>query len=490
MPLFSPESVTVNVCRGWMLSFTLLALSQFSAAAVPAAPAAQSRTCHLPGHEEPLRCVTIPVPLDYRQPAGDKLGLHVTVAPAFRQPARPDPLFVLAGGPGQAGSDILVLLDSTFRKVRATRDIVFVDQRGTGLSGKLDCDNTKTLEEQPLAEQEKIVAACLRSLDKPFAAYTTANSARDLEQIRTALGYGPVNVWGASYGTRLAQAYARGFPASVRALTLDGVASPEQIIFAWGADAQVSLDGVFKQCEQDRGCRRAYPDVRAQFKSLLRRVNAGEITLDYSHPRTTARTRMTLEAPAFIQTIRTALYSPNTRNRIPFLIDSAGKGNWSPFVAQMHAMSDIAMNSVSLGLMLSVVCAEDMPRLTPAIVAEEEHGSFLAGMEVKTIPAWCRYVNVPTVRYEEPKLIDVPVLLLSGGTDPVTPPHRAEETMKHMTHAQHFVVRNGGHVVSPLGCAPKLLREFLDRPNQMLDAQCLKDIPPVGFQLGAAGPQP
>jgi pimeloyl-ACP methyl ester carboxylesterase len=477
----------VNACRGWVLSFLLLALSSASACA---AAASQSRTCHLPGHEEPLRCITIPVPLDYRQPAGDKLALHVTIAPAFRQPSRSDPLFVLAGGPGQAGSDILMLLDGTFRKVRATRDIVFIDQRGTGLSGKLDCDNTKSLDELPLAEQEKIVAACLRSLDKPYAFYTTANSARDLERIRTTLGYGPVNVWGASYGTRLAQAYARSYPASVRALTLDGVASPEQIIFAWGADAQASLDGVFRQCELDRGCHRVFPEVRTQFKSLLQRVNAGEIKLDYSHPRTTTRTRTTLEAPAFLQTIRTALYSPNTRNRIPFLIDSAGKGNWSPFVAQMHAMSDVAMNSVSLGLMLSVVCAEDMPRLTSAVVAEEERVSFLAGMEVKTIPAWCRYVNVPAIKYEEPKAIDAPVLLLSGATDPVTPPHRAGETMKHMTHAQHFVVRNGGHVVSPLGCAPKLLREFLDRPGQPLDAQCLRDIPPVGFQLGAAGPQP
>jgi pimeloyl-ACP methyl ester carboxylesterase len=480
----------VNHRLGLILPFLLLALSSFKAGAEPVPAGRQGRSCHLPGHEEPLRCIGIPVRLDYRQPAGTRLDLHITIAPAFRQPARPDPLFVLAGGPGQAGSDILMLLDSTFRKVRATRDIVFIDQRGTGLSGKLDCDSTKSLEEQPLAEQEKIVSACLRSLDKPFAAYTTENAALDLEQIRMALGYGQVNIWGASYGTRLAQEYARRFPSSVRALMLDGVASPEQIIFAWGADAQASLDGVFRQCEQERSCRRAFPDVRGQFKTLLQRIRAGEVKLDYLHPRTTARTHLTLEPPAFAQTIRTALYFPTMRNRIPFLIDSASKGNWSPFIAQMYATTDIAMNSASLGLMLSVVCAEDMPRLTPGIVANEERNSFLAGLEVKTIPDWCRYVNVPAVRYRTPQTIDAPALLLSGATDPVTPPHRAEEAMRHMAHAQHVVVPNGGHVVSPLGCVPKLLRQFLDYPGQPLDAQCVKDIPPIGFQLGAAGPQP
>lgn len=478
----------MNFRLGVTLSFLALALSYFSVGAASAV--VRSDTCHLPGYDEPLHCTKIPVPFDYRQSSSDKLNLHVTIAPAFRQPAKSDPLFVLAGGPGQAGSDILMLLDSTFRKVRATRDIVFIDQRGTGLSGKLDCDSTKSLEEKSLDEQEKIVAACLRNLDKPFAAYTTDNAARDIEQVRTKLGYRQVNIWGASYGTRLAQAYAHHFPSTVRSLILDGVASPEQIIFAWGADAQASLEAVLHQCEQDRGCHKAFPNVREQFKTLLRRVHAGDVKLDYAHPRTTGRTKLILQPAAFQQTIRTALYFPNMRNRIPFLVDSADKGNWAPFLAQMYATSDIAMNSAALGLMLSVVCAEDMPRLTPAIIKEEEQNSFLAGLEVKTIPGWCRYVNVPAVPYETPKTINAPVLLLSGATDPVTPPHRADEAMKHMTHAQHLIVRNGGHVVSPLGCAPRLLREFLDRPDQPVDAQCLSDIPPVGFQLGAAGPQP
>lgn len=484
------EIVTVKPYFGWALLIAALAAQPAWAATPPAHTGMQSRSCHLPGHGEPLRCISLAVPLDYAQPEGEQLQLHVTVAPAFREPARADPLFVLAGGPGQAGSDILMLLDSTFHKVRATRDIVMIDQRGTGLSGKLDCEQTRALDEQAVDRQEQIVESCIRSLNKPFRFYTTDNAARDLDRIRVALGYASVNLWGASYGTRLAQTYARSFPSRVRTLALDGVASPDQIIFVWGRDAQTALDTLFDHCDADSGCRGAYPSLRKQFAALAAEVGGGKVRLDFRHPRTAARTHLQLHPSGFLQTIRAALYSAQTRNRVPFLIDSASKGNWAPFLAQMYAIGDATAARPALGLMLSVVCAEDIPRLTPEIVAEEERNSFLAGWEVRVIPQWCRFVGVPPVRPQPPAMIEAPALLLSGALDPVTPPHRADAAARHIAHAQRFTVRNAGHIVSTLGCTPRLLREFLDRPTQPLDAACLKDIPPTHFQLGPAGPQP
>jgi pimeloyl-ACP methyl ester carboxylesterase len=204
----------------------------------------------------------------------------------LREAARPDPVFVLAGGPGQAGSDILPLLESGLRKLRATRDIVFIDQRGTGLSGKLDCDSTQEVDDLDEAGQVRLITDCMKALNKPFRFYNTENSARDLEQVRKALGYTQVNIWGGSYGTRLGQAYARLFPTAVRAMVLDGVAAPDQIIFAWGRDAQASLDATFGQCAADPGCSKAYPHLPQQFSALLARVNGGEIGLDFYHPRT------------------------------------------------------------------------------------------------------------------------------------------------------------------------------------------------------------
>jgi pimeloyl-ACP methyl ester carboxylesterase len=156
----------------------------------------------------------------------------------------------------------------------------------------------------------------------------------------------------------------------------------------------------------------------------------------------------------------------------------------------MYSSSDFSLDGPSTGLMLSVTCAEDIPRITPAIVTEEEHDSFMGGIEVKLLPQWCRAVNVPPIAYQAPASIDAPVLLFSGGRDPVTPPRRAEAAAKLMTHAQHFVVANAAHGVSQLGCAPRLIREFLDQPNQPLAAKCLQEIAPIGFQLDAAGPHP
>jgi pimeloyl-ACP methyl ester carboxylesterase len=470
----------------------LLALSLLpglgAGATIPASQ--QGRACHLPGHVGPLRCIQVTVPLDHASPDGDTLVLHVTVAPAFRQSARADPLFVLAGGPGQAGSDILPLLDSAFRSVRATRDIVLIDQRGTGLSGKLDCDSTRSLEEKPLAQQEDIVAACLRSLNRPFAFYHTENAARDLELVRARLGYDILNLWGGSYGTRLAQTYARLYPQQVRAMILDSVAAPEQIVFAWGRDAQSALDAVFADCQADAACHAAYPMLQQRFESLLERVNGGNLQLDFRHPRTTARTRLALHPASFLQLIRTMLYSAHTRARVPFIIDSASQGNWAPLLAQMVAVGDMSSATPALGLMLSVVCAEDIPRLTPAILAEERRSSFLGGMELRIIPEWCRFVDVPARPYQPPTPIDAPVLLLSGALDPVTPPRRAQAAARHIERAQQLTVANGGHIVSMLGCIPRLLREFLDRPAQPLSAECMDNIAPAGFQLGPAGPQP
>lgn len=327
--------------------------------------------CHLPRYEGPLRCVTVNVPLNYSA-AGEILPLHVTVAPAFRENARPDPLFVLAGGPGQPGSDLLYLLDSAFRRVRATRDIVFVDQRGTGRSGKLACENLQELESLAQDQQEQALIKCLRELNKPFRHYTTANAARDLDAVREALGYAQINVWGGSYGTRLGQAYGRAYPSKTRSLILDAVASPQQILGVWGADAQASLDALFKRCEQDAGCNQAFPDFRGRFASLLKTVESGRASLRLLHPRTAQSLSQELPRAVFVETVRTALYSADMSAQLPFLIEQAEKGSWRPFMAQSYTLSDWSFETMAYGLTLAVVCAEDISRLTPELVVAEE----------------------------------------------------------------------------------------------------------------------
>jgi pimeloyl-ACP methyl ester carboxylesterase len=472
---------------------TLLALSLLSgglsgAGAADAPKAASARSCHLPGAEEALRCLSVPVPLDYAKPAGASLNLHVTLAPAFREGARPDPLFVLAGGPGQAGSDVIILLSAALKRVRATRDIVFIDQRGTGLSGKLDCEDRPEHASMSDAELDAEVRRCITSSRAPFAAYTTANAARDLEAVRRALGYGKVNLWGGSYGTRLAQAYARAYPASVRALVLDGVAAPDQVIPAGGRDGQAALEKLFTQCAQDAGCKQAYPNLRAEFDAVAARAEAG-IKLSVTDPRTAQPTTFTMTGQRFTGTVHNILYSPADARRLPFLIHSAYNGRWEPFIARHNISGDFASEAGSAFLLhLAVVCAEDVPRMTPELMKQD--AGLLTRALAERMPGMCKTMNVPAVQHAAPSTIAAPALLLSGALDPVTPPRRAEMAARHMSNARQLVVANAGHGVSQLGCAPRLLREFLDRPTSALDAKCLAEIPAPTFQLGSAGPQP
>jgi pimeloyl-ACP methyl ester carboxylesterase len=483
------DFVKDRFCLGVSLIGLLLPCAAANGAVTSAPAGAQTRSCHLPGSEEPLRCVGVPVALDYADPGGPRLTLHVTVAPAFRESARPDPLFVLAGGPGEAGSDVLPLLSNTFRRTRATRDIVFIDQRGTGLSGKLDCDSKPGQEALTEEQMEAVIRDCIGHMTTKFSAYTTANAARDIEQVRLALGYDKINVWGGSYGTRLGQAYARAFPAKLRALLLDGVAAPDQVIPAGGRDSQAALDALFRQCGADPSCRRAFPALRAEFGALVEKVAAGKVKVEIADPRTAEPVQLAMTSARFLGTVHSILYSPADSRRLPFLIHSAAQGRWEPFVARRNVAADFSADgSNALVLHLAVICAEDFPRLTPALRADD--ASPLTAPMLLRLPGLCQAMKVPAVPLAAPGMIEAPVLMLSGALDPVTPPRRAEAAGKHMAHAQHLVVANAGHGISQLGCTPRLLREFLDRPGEPVKADCLKEIPVPGFQLGSAGPQP
>ncbi|MCE3261813.1 MAG: hypothetical protein K0R43_892 [Pseudoduganella sp.] len=473
------------------ISWTALVLTLGVLLAVDAKAAAQpGRGCHLRGSEEALRCHDINVPLDPQRKEAGQLKLHVAVAPAFRPVPNSDPVFVLAGGPGEAGSDVVMLLESAFKRMRATRDIVFIDQRGTGLSGKLRCSEQQVGDADTDSEMKEALGKCLAAIKQPLGLYSTANAAADIEQVRLALGYGKVNVFGGSYGTRLGQHYARSYPASVRTLILDGVAAPEQVIPAAAQDAQLALEGIFKRCAEDKACAQAYPQLAKEFETLLARVDAGAVKLDFAHPRSRKRMKLTLGNLRFVSVIHGALYSPQDSQRLPYIIHSAYEGNWGPFLARSYATSDYSPEGlISMPLYLAVVCSEDVPRLTDEVRSADERGSFMRGHAARIADA-CPLLKVPAAPQQAVSQIAAPTLLLSGAYDPITPPRRAESAAKAMAKAKHIVVANAGHGVSRLGCVPRLMRDFLDKPEANVDSGCLREIAPIPFQLGHAGAKP
>jgi pimeloyl-ACP methyl ester carboxylesterase len=276
----------------------------------------------------------------------------------------------------------------------------------------------------------------------------------------------------------------------VRTLILDGVAAPEQVIPAGAQDAQLALEGVFKRCAGDQACAQAYPQLRKEFDSLLARVNAGTVRLDFVHPRTMKSMQLPLTNLRFASVVHSTLYAPQDSNRLPYIIHNAYNGNWGPFLARAYVASDFAPESpLSMPLYLAVVCAEDMPRLSEAARVADERGSFLRG-HAGRIAAICPLLKVPVAPAPAATPITVPALLLSGEQDPVTPPRRAQSAAQAMTRAQLVVVANAGHGVSRLGCVPRLMREFLDKPEQAPDQACLRDIAAPPFQLGHAGANP
>lgn len=471
--------------RPWIHAAGLLSLL---CAAGAAAAFDAGQTCHLPGQRDALRCLRIDVPRDAGR--GGTVSLHVAVAPAVRTQAEPDPLFVLAGGPGQAGSDVVFLLDTAFAKVRATRDVVFIDQRGTGRSGRLDCADDPDALARSDDELQAAALACLQGLGNGLLPYTTAAAAEDLDRVRSALGYARINLWGGSYGTRLAQVYAQAHPDRVRSLILDGVVDADLVLGANGPEFQAALDALFDRCTNDAECRRAFPALREQLNALLQRLDATNLTVALPHPRSGQPLTAPLSRQRLLQTLRQLLYSTDSAARLPYLIARADAGDWRPLLALQASSIDLSAAPAASALLLAMTCREDWPRLTAALRAGEAGTDVFGDTALRALDALCGAIALPPAPLPPAQTLDMPALLLSGALDPVTPPARAERARAALPQAQHVIAAHSGHIVSGRGCSPALLRRFLDAPVQPIDAACLAEIALPAFQTSAAGAAP
>lgn len=455
----------------------------------PVAAAAPSwADCHLPGQPDALRCTTLAVPRDYADAAAGTLDLHVAVAPAIRARAEADPLFVLAGGPGQAGSDIVFLLGTALAKVRATRDIVFIDQRGTGRSGSLRCDDDGHALSRSDEETKAATLACLRGYGKDLLAYSTEAAAHDIERVREALGAAQINLWGGSYGSRLAQVHARRYPNRVRSLILDGVADVQLSIGDDHAEFAPALDAVLQRCAADSDCSRAFPALRQQLDALLHKLDAGTATATLPHPRSGESIGVPISRLRLLATLKSLLYSTRSAAQLPYVIARAAEDDWRPLLALQANSIDLAAAAPAPGLLLTLTCREDWPRVSPAQRAQAADS--LSASSFAAIDALCRELALPALDAAPAQTIASPTLLLSGALDPVTPPARAELARRGMSQAQHVVAANVAHIVSGQGCSPRLLRQFLDAPQQPVDAACLAEIALPPFQTSAAGAAP
>jgi pimeloyl-ACP methyl ester carboxylesterase len=460
-----------------------------------AVPLASCQLAHatMPGRIS-ARCGTVEVPEDWERPDGTHIQVAFAVIRARSTSPSPDAVFFLAGGPGQSARAEFVAVAPAFVRLAEDRDVVIVDQRGTGGSARLECpaDALDALAATPDDDVRRAVT-CAAALGARVAAYGTDAFARDLDAVRAALGYERLNLVGASYGTRAAFVYARRFPERVRTLVLDGVAPPEMPIGGFFArDAERAYGVLARRCAEDAGCKRRFPDPRADLAAVLAEVERSAPHVRIPDPIGGGPRALTVRPEMLRGTVFLLSYLPETAALLPSLVSRAREGDLGPMAAQaLLAGGDVAA-SVSRPLNLSVLCSEDVP-FFPSRSEAGEDGSYLGGQMRDTYERVCRVWPRRQVdgSWKAPFQSDVPALLLSGEGDPATPPSWGALAMKGLPRGRHAILRGHGHGSLVRGCVPQVVARFIESADALnLDVSCIERIAPAPTFLDLAGPSP
>jgi pimeloyl-ACP methyl ester carboxylesterase len=495
---------TAGGVAGIVFAAVLLPLASLSMGTAGAAPVAGPAPghptialagCHLDGLPEEVLCGRHEVFEDRDRGAGRTLSLRVAVLPALRREGSPDPLFLLAGGPGQGAIDLAGAAARFFREVRRKRDIVLVDLRGTGGSHPLSCDiGEDDFEWLGGALPQDALLKCLSALDADVRLYGTAAAVDDLDDVRQSLGYERINLWGGSYGTRAALVYARRHPDRVRTVVLDG-ALPFGVRLPLhnARGAQRALDRLIEDCAGDPGCRAAYPDLKDAIARVLGRLQVSPSRATLRHPRDGTTHDLAITRPFFASGLRGFLYVPSHAALLPLVVTAADAGDFAPFAAMVLETSSWSVRTMSLGLTLSILCTEEVPRIDPSEVDAAVRGTFLLRAEYDAWSEMCRVWPRGTTPddVDAPLPGSTPALVLSGDLDPVTPPEWGEEMAGDFPGSRHLVVPGVAHNASFSGCLPDLIARFVETGRAAdLDAACLAETRRPPFVLGAAGAAP
>ncbi len=431
------------------------------------------------------QCARLEVPEDRATPNGRTISLHVAWLPAGRNAGdNDDPVFFLAGGPGQAASDVAGVVDSALREVRKQRDIFLVDQRGTGRSNPLTCVDAAgkelpldgVTEPSPEALQEYVrrCAAGLEGRADPRF-YTTTDAIADLDAVRQALQVEKLNLIGGSYGTRVAQQYAARHPDHVRTVVLDGVAPNDLVVggeFATTFEDALALQSA--QCAKLPACASRFPDdLRQQLRRVMARLDQAPVEVEYRDATTGQSRRDTITDDTLVGLAFAFSYAPQTASLLPLVLDEADHGRYAPLMSLAQLMGKSMGDGMNRGMQWSVICAEDANRFDP----DASQAGTLLGTEVgEMFFAACAQWPIGTrpADFNAPFKSDLPVLLLSGELDPVTPPRYGERVLAGTPNGRHLQLRGQGHGTMGLGCMPKLLGRFIETADaKSLEVDCL-----------------
>ena len=441
------------------------------------------------------RCGTLQRHEDPANPDSPILSLFVAVVPALSLEPQPDPLVPIAGGPGQASSDFYAAYQGAFEKVRRNRDIVLLDQRGTGQSAAMNCEAVEDIIEGRFSREQTLAVTqeCLEQLPHDPRFFTTSVAVGDLEALRQALGYSAFNLYGISYGSRVAQHFVRRYPASTRTVILDGVVPPQIALGpAIAIEAQNALDAIFERCAESEVCAERFPDIREDFSILQAELVDEPVTINLPDPLTGKPEEMSFGPQELAAALRLLSYHPNSVAVMPMLINEAIRGNYAPLASQFMMIAASVSDAMSIGMHNAVVCTEDAPYFAGEQVSRDAlDATYIGPLQLDALETICSVwpTGVLDEDFKTPLASDLPVLLLSGEADPVTPPHYAELAAIDLDNARLLTGRKQGHGQAPRGCMPDLIAEFVESANNHdLDAGCFDRVHAMPFFLDFSGP--
>ncbi|MCL2310114.1 MAG: alpha/beta hydrolase [Proteobacteria bacterium] len=460
----------------------------------PSSKTLSFESCRLPLLPTEIQCARLNVPKDRAHPEHGALSLHVARFPANAPHPEADPLVLLAGGPGQAAS-ALAPFAATLVDVRRHRDILLIDQRGTGRSSPLQCaaldEKSKALSETVSTDIALKVGQCLDQLTAQSVDpldYGTLAFVEDIENVRNALGLQRLNLWGGSYGTRVALEYLRRYPQHVRTLTLDGVMTPSVRVTlnAWRSRSE-RLNAFLQSCETSESCRTLQPSPAVALDTLITRLAAPGLSVAFNDPRTGNAEALQLDADMLLAALQPLLYSPDTAALLPQVLTAALNNDFAPLLALAQSFSSTLEGQMNPALYYAITCGEDASRVSNEERATLQVDLPRVGALAQQSFAACARWPIATLSNDwgTPVVNDnVPVLLLSGALDPVTPPAYAAEVAQTLTKHRRITANGIGHIVSTQACAPQLLAAFVKSADlSTLPSTCVahleNNVPPL-----------
>lgn len=441
--------------------------------------------CYIEELGEEVLCGTYEVMENRQVRKGAKIRLNFIILPAWTLNPAPDPVFILSGGPGQGSADVVVHYAQSYEKLRWERDIVLVDQRGTGRSNRLHCqrigdpDSAQTYLQDMFPEE--YVSNCRKELEKKadLRHYDSTTAIQDIDDLRSALDYERINIVGASYGSYMGIVYMKYFRERVRSAFLSYIAMPNWTYSGSIApNTEVVLERLLTDCSLDPDCASDYPVLRQQLDQVLDRLKQGPAMVPITNPFTGEFEQVVFTYNNFIHGVRSMLYSSLTSRWIPVFIHWAARGLFSPVAEYTADYLRWVNENIMDGMYLCVTCTETIPYIDYAEARALAQGTFMGTYRLDQQKNACDW----WVRGEHPAdfhdmvLMDIPTLILSGEIDPVTPPAYGEELAGYLPGSLHVIIPNAGHEYGTVwkDCLDDVVAQFISQGSvNGLDPSCI-----------------